>query len=148
MQRGYPVTKLASRSTFRYLDLLDHRLLVDEVLGRVPAVGADPGRQPLPREQLVHGDPGEPCHAQREGRRDRPLAGRHLLDAVPLVAERLRQRPPGPNPQPQEPQRGRCSLSVRPFMGIPSSGRGDDPGAPRRGPRAPGSPAPMRPLPI
>lgn len=38
------------------------RLFIDEVVRRVPAVRADPGRQPLPGQQLVHGDPGEPCH--------------------------------------------------------------------------------------
>jgi hypothetical protein len=49
--RGYETKRL---KPFRYLDLLDDRLLVDEVLGRVSAVRADPRRQPLACEQLVH----------------------------------------------------------------------------------------------
>ena len=46
----------------RPFDLLDEGLLVDEILRRVAAVRTDPGRQPLAGEQLVHGDPGEPCY--------------------------------------------------------------------------------------
>ena len=45
-------------------------------------------------------------HPQRERRGDRALPGRHLLDRVPLVAQGLRQRSPGADTQPQEPQRG------------------------------------------
>ena len=53
---------------FRYLDLLDDRLLVDEVVRRrVTAVGAHPRRQPLPREELVHGDPGGPPATRAPG---------------------------------------------------------------------------------
>lgn len=59
------------------------------VLGRVPAVGADPGRQRLTGEQLVYSDPGEPSHPQRQYRRDGALAGGDLLDRVPLVAQGL-----------------------------------------------------------
>lgn len=43
-------------------DLLDDRLLIGEVVRRVPAVGAHPWREPLACEQLVHGNPGEPGH--------------------------------------------------------------------------------------
>jgi len=39
----------------RYLALFDDRFLVDEVLGWVAAVRADPGREPLAGEQFVHG---------------------------------------------------------------------------------------------
>ena len=42
----------------------DDRLLVHEVIRRVPAVGADARREPLTGEQLVHGDPGEARHAR------------------------------------------------------------------------------------
>lgn len=45
---------------------------------------ADLGRQPLAGEQLVHGDPGDPRHPQCGGRGDGALAGRHLLDAIPV----------------------------------------------------------------
>ena len=46
--------EMMSLHHFVTFDLLDDRLLVDEVLGRVPAVGADPRREPLAGEELVH----------------------------------------------------------------------------------------------
>jgi hypothetical protein len=45
---------------FRYLDLLDDRLLVNKIVQGVPTVRAYPGRQPLAREQIVHANAREP----------------------------------------------------------------------------------------
>jgi hypothetical protein len=47
--------------------LLDDRFLVDEVLGRVAAVGASADREPLTREQLVDAITVDDVEVVRDG---------------------------------------------------------------------------------
>jgi hypothetical protein len=90
---------------------------------QVPAVEANSGRQPLAREQLVHGDPGEPRDAQCQGGRDRPLSRGDLLDRVPLVAQAFASGPQAPTRSRRNRSAVRtalCSLLVRSFTAAPA----------------------------